>query len=118
MHAIRLASMGLVVALCAVLPARAKSPPRTLPLEFQADVQADGRVANVVPEAGLSPTLQAMVRKQVAGWRYIPGTWQGRPVPGRVSQRIVVDVVRAPGGGFSLRAAQKRCQGQFRIFLR
>ena len=103
MHAIRLASMGLAAALCAGMPARAKSPPRTLPLEFQADVQADGRVANVVPDAGLSPTLQAMVRKQVAGWRYTPGTWQGKPVPGRVSQRIVVDVLPAAGGGFSLR---------------
>lgn len=103
MIAIRLASMGLAAALCAGVSARAESPPRTLPLDFQADVQVDGRPANIAPDAGLSPAMQAMVRKQVSGWHYIPGTWQGKPVPGRVSQRIVVDVVPAASGGFSLR---------------
>ena len=103
MIAIRLASMGLAAALCAGVSARAESPPRTLPLDFQADVRADGRLANIAPDAGLSPAMQAMVRKQVSGWHYIPGTWQGKPVPGRVSQRIVADVVPAASGGFSLR---------------
>ncbi|HPW12022.1 MAG TPA: energy transducer TonB [Thermomonas sp.] len=95
--------MGLAAVLGAGFPARAASPPRALSLDFQADVQVDGRPVNIAPDPGLSPALQALVRKQVAGWRYIPGTWQGKPVPGHVSQRIVVDVVPAASDGFSLR---------------
>src|SRR6478672_97224 len=97
-----LASIGLGVAL-ACLAGHAQTPAKVLPLDFKADVQADGSLANVEPDAALMPSLQALVRKQVAGWRYAPGTWQGKPVPKRISQRIVAEVVPAANGGFALR---------------
>ena len=97
--------MGLAAALCGT-PAQAQAPASLLHLDFKADVQADGSLANVEPDAALTPAMQAMLRKQVAGWRYLPGTWQGKPVPKRVSQRIVVEVVPASGGGFALRIKQ------------
>lgn len=97
--------MGLAAALCGT-PAQAQAPASMLHLDFKADVQADGSLANVEPDAALTPAMQAMLRKQVAGWRYLPGTWQGKPVPKRVSQRIVVEVVPASGGGFALRIKQ------------
>lgn len=103
-----IASIGLAAALCctsakAQAPAPAPAPANVLHLDFKADVQADGSLANVEPDAALAPALQAMVRKQVAGWRYILGTWQGKPVPKSVSQRIVAEVIPTAGGGFALR---------------
>jgi TonB family protein len=95
-------SIGLAAALCCT-SAQAQAPASLLHLDFKADVQADGSLANIEPDAALTPALQAMVRKQVAGWRYMPGTWQGKPVPKPVSQRIVAEVVPAAGGGFALR---------------
>ena len=94
--------MGLAAALCCTsAQAQAPAPASMLYLDFKADVQADGSLANIAPDAALAPALQAMVRKQVAGWRYMPGTWQGKPVPKPVSQRIVAEVIPAAGGGFS-----------------
>jgi TonB family protein len=96
------ALIGLAAALCAA-PAMAQAPPRTIQLDFQADMQADGSLANVVPDAELLPALQQMLRKQVAGWRYTPGTWQGKPVPKRIFQGIVAEVMPAASGGYGLR---------------
>ena len=97
-----IASMGLAAALC-LTSARAQAPGSVLHLDFKADVQADGSLANVVPDEALPPALQGMLRKQIAGWRYRPGTWQGKPVPGRVVQRVVAEVIPAASGGFALR---------------
>lgn len=97
-----IASIGVAAALCCT-SAQAQAPASMLYLDFKADVQADGSLANIEPDEKLAPPLQAMVRKQVAGWRYAPGTWQGKPVPKPVSQRIVAEVVPAAGGGFALR---------------
>lgn len=49
-----------------------------LSLDFKAAVQADGSLATVEPDAALAPPLQAMLRKQMAGWRYAVDTWQGK----------------------------------------
>ena len=95
-------SIGLVAALWSS-PARAQSPPSVIHLDFKADVQADGVPANIQPDASLATPLQTMVRKRVAEWRYRVGTWQGRPVPATVSQRIVAEVLPVASGGFALR---------------
>lgn len=90
----------------ATLPSLATQPaaaPTLLNLDFKADVQADGSLANVAPDAALAPPLQAMLRKRVAGWRYALGTWQGKPVEKQVAQRIVVEVLPVTSGGFALR---------------
>ncbi|MEG3049052.1 MAG: energy transducer TonB [Thermomonas sp.] len=96
------ASMGLVAALW-TMSAEARSQASVIHLDFNADVQADGVPANIVANASLSPALQAMVQKQVAGWRYRMGTWQGAPVPATVSQRIVAEALPVTSGGFALR---------------
>ena len=101
-HTKWLVSIGLVAALGSS-PALAQAPPSVIHLDFKADVQADGVPANIQPDASLAPPLQAMVRKRVAQWRYRVGTWQGKPVPGTVSQRIVAEVLPVTGGGFALR---------------
>ncbi len=102
MHTKWFVSIGLVATLWSA-PALAESPPRMIQLDFKADVQADGMLANIQPDASLSPELQAIVSKRVAEWRYRTGTWQGKPVPGKVSQRIVADVVPRGYGGFAFR---------------
>ena len=102
MRAIGIALLGLTAALCAT-PALAQSPPNVIQLDFKADLQADGVPANIQPDASLAPPLQAMVRKRVAEWRYRMGTWQGKPVPASVSQRIVAEVMPTASAGFALR---------------
>ena len=102
MRAKGIVSLSLALALCAT-PALAQSPANVIQLDFKADVQADGVPANIQPDASLAPPLQAMVRKRVAEWRYRMGTWQGKPVPAPVSQRIVAEVMPVASGGFALR---------------
>lgn len=92
----------------------AQAPPRTIQLDFQADLQADGSLANVVPDAGMAPELQQMLRKRVADWRYTPGTWQGKPVPKRIFQGIVAEAVPAASGGYGLRIKEVK---SVRLFL-
>ena len=96
------ACVGLAAVLSAG-PALAQSPPSLIYLGFKADVQADGVPTNIQPDAALSPPLQAMVRKRVAEWRYKLGVWQGKPVPGTISQRIVAEALPVASGGFALR---------------
>jgi TonB family protein len=101
-----IASLGWAAALyCTPVQGQAleAAPARIIHLDFQAEVQADGSLANVEPDQSLAPALQAMLRRQVAGWRYSPGTWQGTPVPKRISQRIVAEAMPGAGGGFALR---------------
>ena len=105
MNTKRIFSLGLIAALCST-PALATSPQRMIQLDFKADVQADGMLANIQPDASLSPQLQAIVSKRVAQWRYRTGTWQGRPVPGKVSQRIVAEVVPVASGSFAFRVKE------------
>lgn len=95
-------STALVAVLCCT-PALADAPPRVVNLDFKADVRADGTLANIRPDAALAPMLQEMVSKRVAQWRYRTGTWQGRPVAGKVSQRIAAEVLPVEPGGFALR---------------
>jgi Gram-negative bacterial TonB protein C-terminal len=97
-----IASIGLAAALCCT-SAQAQAPASVLHLDFKADVQADGVPTNIQPDASLAPPLQAMVRKRVAEWRYRLGMWQGTPVPGPVSQRIVAEALPVASGGFALR---------------
>ena len=88
------------------MPAFAQPPgkePVVLNLDFKADLQADGRLANVEPDAALPPAMQAMLRKQVARWRYVPGSWQGKPVLSRFAQRLVVEALPVASGGYALR---------------
>lgn len=99
------AALSLLLGM-AMLPSLATQPataPAVLNLDFKADVQADGSLANVEPDAALAPPLQAMLRKRVAGWRYALDTWQGKPVAKAVAQRIVVEVLPVTSGGFALR---------------
>ena len=101
----RLAGMLFLASACA-MPALAQSPgkaPTLLSLDFKADVLADGRLANVQPDAALPPAMRSMLLKQVAGWRYAVGTWQGKPIPRPVSQRVVVEALPVASGGFALR---------------
>lgn len=95
-------SIALVAALWSS-PVLAQTPPSVIHLDFKADVHADGVPANIQPDASLAPPLQAMVQKRVAAWRYRMGTWQGKPVPATVSQRIVAEAVPVASGGFALR---------------
>ena len=96
--------LALACAMPAVVFGQAPgAAPTLLSLDFKADVQADGSLANVEPDAALAPPLQAMLRKQVAGWRYALGTWLGKPVVKQVAQRIVVEVLPVASGGFALR---------------
>lgn len=98
----RLALIGLAALLCST-PAQAQAPSKVIHLDFNADIQADGVPTNIQPDASLAPALQAMVRKRVAEWRYRVGTWQGRPVPATVSQRILAEPLPVASGGFELR---------------
>ncbi len=104
-HTKWIVSIGLVAALWST-PALAESPPKTIQLDFKADVQADGMLANIEPDASLSPQLQAIVSKGVARWRYRAGTWQGKPVPGKVSQRIVAEIVPVASDSFAFRVKE------------
>lgn len=90
----------------ATVPSLATQPAAAataLNLDFKADVQADGSLANIAPDAALAAPLQAMLRKQVAGWRYAVDTWQGIPVLRPVAQRIIVEALPVASGGFALR---------------
>ena len=98
----RVALAGMIAALCA-MPALAQAQASVVNLDFKADVQADGVPTNIEPDASLVPALQAMVQKQVAGWRYRMGSWQGQSVPATVSQRIVAEAMPVTSGGFALR---------------
>ena len=98
--------VGLMAAvLCS--SARAQTP-SVLVLGFKADVLADGSLADIKPDASLTPMLQSMLRKRVAAWRYGPGTWQGKPVSGSISQQIEAEPVPVPSGGFALRIQKVR----------
>ena len=97
-----IASIGLIAALCAT-PALAFAQAGMVQLDFTADLQADGVPTNIVADASLAPALQAMVQKQVAGWRYRMGNWQGQPVPARIAQRIMAEALPVASGGFALR---------------
>ena len=64
----------------ATLPSMATQPAAAttvLNLDFKADLQADGSLANMAPDAALAPPMQAMLRKQVAGWRWALGKASG-----------------------------------------
>lgn len=98
-------SIGLLATLWST-PALAKSPPGMVHLDFKADVQADGVPTNIQPDAALSPLLQGMVNKWVAQWRYRTGTWQGKSVPGEVSQRIMAEVVPLDAGSVAFRVKE------------
>ena len=92
--------------LLAMTPALAQVPaaaPHALNLDFKADVQLDGTLANVEPDASLAPTLQAMVRTRVAEWRSDVSRWPGKPESQRISQRIMVEALPVSTGGFALR---------------
>lgn len=97
-----IAGIGMIATLW-TMPAQVQAQASLVNLDFKADLQADGVPSNIVPDASLSPALQAMVQKQVAGWRYRMGIWQGAPVPATVSQRIVAEAVPVTSGGFALR---------------
>lgn len=97
-----MAPVCVIAASCAA-PALAQSAPGVIHLDFKAEVQADGVPTNIQPDASLAPQLQVMVRKRVAEWRYKLGMWQGKPVPGAISQRIVAEVLPVASGGFALR---------------
>ena len=98
----RLAWAVAIGALCAT-PALAKAQASVVNLDFKAEVQEDGAPTNIEPDASLAPALQAMVQKQVAGWRYRMGKWKGESIPATVSQRIVAEAVPVTSGGFALR---------------
>lgn len=104
----RVAGTCLVVLLCGTPSLAQAADPATvvLNLDFKAQVQADGSLADIEPDPALTPALQEMLRKQVASWRYRPGVWQGKPVPRPVSQRVVVEVIPASNTGYTLRITE------------
>lgn len=87
-------------------PATPTATPPVLNLAFKADVQADGTPVNIEPDASLRPALQALVRKRVAEWRYVVGSWQGKPMGQSISQRIVAEALPVASGGFVLRVKE------------
>lgn len=104
----RLNGMLLLAAVCA-MPVLAQTPsaaPTLFNLDFKADLQLDGTLTNIQPDATLSPALQAMLRKRVVEWHYELGTWQGKPVLGVTSQRIAVEAVPVTSGGYVMRIRQ------------
>lgn len=104
----RLKGMLLLAAMCA-MPVLAQTPsavPTLFNLDFKADLQLDGTLTNIQPDATLAPALQAMVRKRVEEWQYELATWQGKPVLGATSQRIVVEAVPVSSGGYVMRIKQ------------
>lgn len=103
MKSVAALSLVLATATATALAQTQAAPPAVVHLDFRADVQPDGSLANVEPDASLAPALQAMVRKRVVEWRYDVGQWQGKPGPRRVSQRIVTEALPVSSGGFALR---------------
>lgn len=93
---------GLSVQLALAQTSRVQTP-ASVDVYFTADVQADGVPINIQPDPNLTPALQAMVRKRVTQWRYQVGSWQGKPVPMPVSQKIEAEVIPVSDGGFELK---------------
>lgn len=97
---------GVVLYSLMAVPAIAQVPAPPAPLlnlDFKAELQADGTLANIEPDATLTPALQAMLRKRVAEWRYQVATWHGAPVLSVMHVRIVAEPVPVKTGGYALR---------------
>lgn len=80
----------------------APSPAKPLLFEFKAMVLPDGTLADIQPDASLSESSQAMVRKRVATWHYEPKQWQGKAYASPIHRVIKAHVVAMPAGGFAL----------------
>ena len=92
--------------------AKAASP-RLLQLDFKATVQADGTLTDIQPDASLPQTIQAMIRKRVATWRYKTAHWQGKSQPTPIAQTITAVAVPTEQGGFALRIEEVTGQNPY-----
>ncbi len=77
--------------------------PKLLQFDFKAIVQPNGTVTDIQPDASLPETIQAMIRKRVATWRYRPSQWQGEANPAPIAQTINAVAEPSTQGGFALR---------------
>ena len=76
--------------------------PARIQLDIKAIVQADGTVADIQPDASLPETVQAMIRRRVATWRYTPARWQGRAGTVPIAITIVAQALPTTEGGYAL----------------
>ena len=99
-----IASAACIGGAMAAKPKASTTSPPAEPLlfEFKATVQPDGMLADIQPDARLSESSQAMVRKRVATWHYSPEQWQGKAYPSPIHHVIKAHVVAMPAGGFAL----------------
>lgn len=81
--------------------------------DFEATVQADGSVTDIQPDSALPESIQALVRKRVATWRYAPARWQGQAAPSKIAQRIKAEAVPLREGGAALRIVEVTEQPRF-----
>ena len=79
-----------------------EASPRLLQFDFKATVQTDGTLTEIQPDESLPQTIQAMIRKRVATWRYKTAHWQGESQPTPIAQAITAVAVPTEQGGFAL----------------
>ncbi len=81
--------------------------------DFKATVQADGKLADIQPDATLPEAIQSMIRKRAVTWRYKPKQWQGKPYSSPIAQTIKAVAVPTTQGGFALRIEEVAGQMRF-----
>lgn len=93
------ALVGGIVVLAGMAQAATPQGNKSLMVQFDssATVQADGTPACIQPDAALAESLQAMVRRRVATWRYKPLQCQGRAVASPVSQSTKLEMAPVVG---------------------
>ncbi len=84
----------------------ASTSSQVVQFDFKATVQADGTVSDIEPDAALPEAFQAMIRRNVATWRYKPAQWQGKSYSMPVAQTIRAQVVPTEQGGLALRITE------------
>jgi hypothetical protein len=85
----------------------ADAPRPEFGLTASGDIQigTEGQVLSYQLDPGLSESVQALVEKSVARWRFEPILVDGRPAVGRTRMNLEVDALPAPDGGYRLTVA-------------
>lgn len=79
---------------------------------MQVVVASDGRITEVVPDAGVTEPLRKMLIQRVSQWRYKSGIWEGKPVSLTHVLVLRLQPVPTPQGGFALQV-----KGEGNVFL-
>ena len=104
----RCAALALLVAMAPLVAiGQDAAAPATTVSEIKAGmtvvVAADGSVASVVPDAGLSEPIRAGLIKRVSQWRYKVPMWEGRAVSLEIRQGVRLQFVATTSGGYAVR---------------